>query len=841
MPEMSRPHLGTRGEALLRAGATPEGLTSAEAEERLRHFGPNRLQEKKTSKVALFLRQFRSVLIYILLAAAVLTLILGDARDFLIVVLLILANAVIGFFQEKKAQDSVEALRKLTESHVLVMRDGRAFQMASSLLVPGDVIIVAEGDLVSADARLLEAHGLRVDESVITGESLPAEKDASSSVDAAALPFDWKNSLISGTIVVGGTGQAVVTATGQGTYMSSVAERAEDSPPPSPLTKALSIFLNRYIIIVVIIVLLIGLIGLIQARSPASILYLMVAQLVSSVPEGLPLVITLVMVVGAVQLSKHRTLVRHLPAVETLGSATVIACDKTGTITQGRLQVVMEDAIDAPHLRLCAALCNDSREGLGDPIDVALANWLGQDYGGLREACPREWVLPFDSRTRLMASCNLVNGTRLLFVKGALEALRPTACGGLECREAETQRLAGEGLRVLAFAVGTGEKDDISTWKLELVGLLGLLDPPKPGVRETVEKAKGAGIRFIMVTGDHPTTARAVAEQVSIYTRGDGVLTGSEMETMDDDRLRAELKLATVLARTVPEQKYRVVRVLQEAGEVVTVTGDGVNDVAALNAGDLGVSMGSGTEAAKSASKMIIVDDNLGTLVEAVRIGREIAGNLRKVIYYLLSTSINQMVLILAALVFFLPVPLTAIQILWINLVTDGVQDKTFPFTKAEGDVMTRPPLPPQRQFFDRKQMWRVMYFGVLAGAVLLVMFALLLDRAGLAMATTMVFTALVVGQWVNGIQAQKENDMYLKDVRNSVRLNPYIFLGVGLGLLLQLVAMYALADWFDVVPLGAFEWAAVAVFALMIFFSLEARKAAEALVWARRQDQRAE
>ncbi|MCU0861836.1 MAG: HAD-IC family P-type ATPase, partial [Methanomassiliicoccales archaeon] len=416
-----------------------------------------------------------------------------------------------------------------------------------------------------------------------------------------------------------------------------------------------------------------------------------------------------------------------------------------------------------------------------------------------------------------------------LFVKGAYEALRALATNLEEFPrlEGELDALAEKGLRVLAFGVGNGGEDP-SSWRVRIVGLLGFLDPPKEGVREAVRTAKRAGMRVIMVTGDHPKTAMAIARSVDIWKEGDGMLTGKELEGMDDAQLCGRLKGVTVLARVIPEHKYRVVKTLQSCGEIVAVTGDGVNDVPALRAADLGVAMGSGTEAAKSAAKMIITDNNLGVIVEAIRTGRVIADNIRKVIYYLLSTNVNQLALIALSLAANLPLPLIAIQILWINLVTDGVQDKTFPFAKEEGDVMSRPPKDPQRQFFDKGQMARILFFALAIGWLTFEMYELLLLRYPQELASTIVFTSVVVAQWVNGIQAQKEREPFFVNVRRSFSINPYVYAAVGVGLLLQLAAVYLLTDWFSTVPMDLEHWVYVLMIALVSFAAVEARKLVE-------------
>ena len=837
---IDKPHSKPLDKLLEELGASPSGLSSIEAERRLKLYGKNLLEEEKISKVRIFLRQFKSILIYVLIIASIIALAIGEVKDFTIIILLVFANSILGFWQELKAESSIRALKKLTESRVRVLRDGRLLEIPSSEIVPGDVVLLSEGDLVTADMRLIESSGLLVDESTITGESLPSAKDHSVTLPPDALPYELKNMLLAGTTVVRGSAKAVVVKTGRSTYLASIAERVKEKSPASPLTRALKFFTKRYLILLIAILAMVGIVGYFQARGLIEIAYFLIAQLVSAVPEGLPIVVTLVLVIGALALSKRKTLVRYLPAVETLGSATVIASDKTGTITKGELTVREVFALDEEGLKLVAALCNDAESGVGDPIDVALETWVGEDYEKLRATCPRLWAHPFDTKLRLMATVNEVEGRQLLLVKGAYEALKPMALNAEDIPELEEalNSMAERGLRVLAMGVGDGEcsSSPPGSWRLRIVGLVGFLDPPKEGVKEAVLTAKKAGIRVLMITGDHPLTAKAVAEEVGIWEEGDQVLTGRDLEGMSDDELYEALKRTTVIARILPEHKYRVVKVLQERGEIVAVSGDGVNDVPALKVADLGVAMGSGTEAAKSVAKMVILDNNLKVIVEAVKRGRVIANNIRKAIYYLVSTSIGEIVLISSSILAGLPLPLYPTQIIWINLVTDGVQDKTFPFTKEEGDVMDRPPTRPEKQFFDLKQMAKIALFALVMGFANFMLFRHLLGVCSYEVAVSTIFTSVVVVQWFNGVQALKEDEPFFKNIKRSFKINPYLYLGILAGLALQLTAIYLASDWFHAMPLSAEHWLYVLGTSLLAFLAVEAKKWAVTLLRRRKR-----
>lgn len=825
------PHALTLEEIKRILGTGPQGLNEEEVAQRRELFGKNLIEEEEIDKLELFLRQFRNFLIYILMVAALISLLAGDLKDFGVIIALIIANGVIGFWQELKAETSIRALKQLTETRVRVIREGKNIEIPSRELVPGDLVLLGEGDLVPADIRLTECKGLQVDEALLTGESMPVEKDHRAIVPPNAPIYAHANSLFSGTAIVRGCAMGIVVKTGRFTYLASIAERAKEASPATPFERAIRAFSMRYAMIITMVLFVVGISALLQGKEWMRIAYLLVAQLVSAVPEGLPIVVTLVMVVGALTLSKKKTLTRHLPSVETLGSATVIASDKTGTITEGRLKVERVHAIEEDVLERCAALCNDAESGRGDPIDVALSNWV-DDYEGIRRAFPRVWSFPFDTRMKLMATAHDIGGEWRFFVKGAFEALVRYAEPGEELGSlAQTHDLmAGEGLRVLAFGTGRWNGSEPEKWKIRIVGLIGFLDPPKEGVREAVRTAKCAGIRVIMITGDHPMTAKKVAASVEIFRDGDRVLTGAEIERMEDHELYAALGSSTVLARILPEHKYRVVKVFQANQEIVAVTGDGVNDVPALKVADLGIAMGSGAEAAKGVAKMVILDSNLNVIVDAIKNGRVIVDNVRKVIYYLLSTSICEVVLISTAILGGLPLPLFPIQVLWINLVTDGVQDKMFPFIKEEGDVMRRPPKRPERQFFDSRQISRILIFGLIVGFASFLMYRYLLDLVPYDHAVSIIFTAVVALQWMNGIQAQKEREPFFCNLWKSLTINPLIFVSIIIGLAMQLTALYLVPEWFRATPLELGEWSYVILLMIVTFLVVETMKWAEYL-----------
>jgi Ca2+-transporting ATPase len=810
--------------------SAPKGLPHDEVVRRRKRFGKNLLEEHRVSRLSILIGQFRSPLVLILLAASLISLFVGHRGDALLIFVIVCINTALGFWQELKALTSIEALKKMTESRVAVMRGGKATTVASSQIVPGDIVLLQEGDIVPADLRLVSVEGLGIDESVLTGESVPVDKEADITLPEKTLPYELDNMALSGTVVVKGTATAVAVYTAQQTYLASIAARAQEASPESPLTRSLGIFTKKHLGILLSIIALIGGIAFLQGRPLLDITMLLIAEIVSAIPEGLPIVVTLVLTIGAMALGRKNTLVRYLPTVETLGSATVIASDKTGTITEGKLAVKESFAIDETFTKIAAALANESVKGKGDPIDLALAQWLGVSYEEIRGRYRRTSFYPFDTKHRLMASANIIHEEHRIVVKGAFESLKEFARnrGDFKKLEAVHDEFARKGLRVLAMGVGDYESDDIETWEIDIVGLVGFLDPPKKDVKVAVETAKSAGLQIMMVTGDNALTAAAVSAEVGIFTEGDRVLTGPEISEMDDEALKQRLSDTTVWARMLPEHKYRLVKLMQEKGEIVAVTGDGANDIPALKAADLGIAMGSGAEAAKATAKMILLNNDLSVIIEAVRQGRIIADNIRKSIYFLVSTSIDEIVLISGAILLGYPLPLYPLQILWINLVADSALDKTFPFVREEGNVMKRKPKRPAEQFFDKIQIARTLYASLAIGLLGLWLYKVMISAHGYDAAVSVVFTAMIVAIWVNGLQSLKEHEPFLRHIRTSFTINPYLFLGIFVGIFLQGAVLLFAAEWFhaSVPDLEASGY--ILGMGLSVFFLIEARKWAE-------------
>ncbi len=832
------PHFETIESLAQKMEIYQEGLSTDDAQKNLSIYGYNEIKEKKHNLFILFFSQFKSPLVYVLVVAVMLSFFLGNIHEGVLILIILLLNALIGFWQELKALSSIKALKKLTESKTEVKRDNQIRVISSSELVPGDVIVLSEGDIVPADIRLFDTNGFVIDESILTGESVPVEKDSNLTLPKETLPYELDNMALSGTTVTKGKAEGFVIFTAQKTYLASIASKAEEESPDTPLTKALEVFIKKHMIILLVMIALTAILALWQDRELIEVIYLVIAELVSAVPEGLPIVVTLVLTIGAMTLSVRKVYIRHLPSVETLGSATVIASDKTGTITQGKLEVKDVFSLHETFSQTVSALANESIDGKGDPVDTALALWVGKEYKNIREIYPRINLYPFDSKYRLMASSNIVQKEHKIFVKGAFESLKQFATnqGDFEILEKEHDKLASDGLRVIALGMGEYTTDDIEKWKIEIVGLVGFLDPPKEGVFEAVQTAQRAGLKVMMITGDNPLTATAVAKSVDIYKEGDLVVTGKELNDMDDETLEKIVSKVTVWARVLPEHKYRIVKILQKQGEIVAVTGDGANDVPALRAADLGIGMGSGTDAARSTAKMVLADNNLSVIVDAIKQGRTIASNIRKAIYFLVSTSLDEVILITGAILMALPLPLYPVQILWINLVADSALDKTFPFLKDEEDVMNRAPTKLHEQFLDKVQLLRVLYAALVISLGALFLYVWMLDHYTKESAISTLFTAFIIATWVNGLQSLKEHEPFLKNIKKSLQINPYIFYGISIGIVLQLCAIYLLSNIFHTVPLNSGSLTIIGSMALWVFAMVEIRKWGE-YFWKKRQN----
>ncbi len=770
-------HAVAADEALAALDCRREGLESADVEARRRLFGPNELPKpKRPGLVALFVRQFKSPIIYLLLAAAVVSVAIGEGTDATFIFAVLMINAVIGTIQEWKAETSAEALSAMIHNWVVVRRNGERHRIDGAELVPGDMVLLESGTLVPADIRLVSAIDVKADESLLTGESLPVGKTADLVLPEQSVVGDRRNMLHAGSTVLNGRAEGVVTQTGLHTEIGRIAQAlttAKTAAPP--LVIRLERFTRTIGALVVGAVIIIALVEYLKGMAPADIFFVAVALVVSAIPEGLPVAITIALSVGTARMARRNVIVRSLPAVEGLGACTLIASDKTGTLTCNELTVkrlflpglgdvqvegegyqprgqlvrsgqsadgATKDA--AGLLAVAGALCNeatfrlteDGYHHFGDTVDVAflvLGGKLGVDRDELLEHHAEVGFVPFESARRFAASINRHGAETQAHVKGAAEVVLPL-CDGIDQQAMlnEAERMAADGYRVLAVASGpiadvaAAEKSPDGLRGLAFLGLVGLIDPLRAEVPDAVARCGQAGVQVRMVTGDHPATALAISRELDIAESRDQVVTGVELAGLASDPAETDLTVdvARVFARVEPIQKLAIIESCQRGGHFVAVTGDGVNDAPALRAAHIGVAMGKeGTDVARGAADLILTDDNFASIVNGIEEGRTAYDNVRKVIYLLVSTGASEIVLFFLALIAGLPLPLFAVQLLWLNLVTNGVQHIGLSFEKAEPGVVKRPPRPPDQPIFDRAMIEQTAISGLFIGIVAFLVF----------------------------------------------------------------------------------------------------------------------
>ncbi|MBO5783259.1 MAG: calcium-translocating P-type ATPase, PMCA-type, partial [Clostridia bacterium] len=742
------------------------GLCTDEVLKRRSKFGENRMQEKKKKSIARrFLEQFMDVMIIILLIAAVISFIVActghDPMEFLepaLIVFIVILNAVMGVIQESKAEKALDALKNMSAPHARVLRDNREQIVNAWELVPGDIIILEAGDFVPADARLLKSVNLKSEESALTGESVPSEKDAQAEVSENAPIGDRHTMIFSGCSITYGTATAVVTGTGMHTEMGKIANLlAGEKESKTPLQQKL-FQLGKYLGIVALLAcaVIFG-VGLYNGIDVMDIFMTAVSLAVSAIPEGLPAIVTIVLSLGVTRMVKKNAIIRRLPAVETLGSASVICSDKTGTLTQNRMTLVKLYA-DGKQPGECngnysqaeqqlltyATLCCDGSiafEGekvthIGDPTETAIvfaAHQAGYKKDELNVKYPRIAALPFDSDRKLMSTVNVIDGKKIVIVKGAFDVMA-TRCinGDLERAKEINQQMSASALRVLA--VGMKEISELSDQPtseelengLTFMGLVGMIDPPRPEAKKAVAVCREAGIQPVMITGDHIVTASAIARELGILQDGDLAITGAELDKMSEAELDAAVRNISVYARVSPENKIRIVKAWQKKGEVVSMTGDGVNDAPALKAADIGCAMGiTGTDVAKGASDMTLTDDNFATIVDAVEEGRSIYANIKKVVGFLLGTNISEIIVVFLAMILWHQSPFLSIQLLWINLITDSLPAIALGMEPPEADVMRHRPKPKNESLFANGYGIQIVLQGCMFAALTLCGFML--------------------------------------------------------------------------------------------------------------------
>ena len=882
-----RPYSEEASQVLEHLGTTTDGLSSAQAAARLETVGPNRLPSAPRPHVLLrFVRHFDDVLIYILLAAAVLKAFLGDWVDFTVILVVAVVNALVGFVQEGQAERALDGIRTMLSLSATVRRDGQWTDVDSQTLVPGDVVRVRSGDKVPADVRLVEATNLQVDESALTGESVPAAKDVAP-VGADAGVGDRASMLFSGTIVAAGTGLGVVTGTGAATEIGRIQSLIADvdhleTPLKRQLTR-LGTLLSRAILVMAFAMLVIG--RVVHDFALPDLVSAAIGFAVAAVPEGLPALVTITLALGVQQMARRNAITRKLPAVEALGSVTTICSDKTGTLTKNEMTArtvvtaehryaveglgyeptggVTLDGSPAPvaaHPDLAAlvhagALCNDARVVaddagrwgvVGQPTEGALRTLALKAEVGTDAR--RVAVVPFESANKLSATLDeLVDGTLRVHVVGAPDRLldRSTTQRGpsgtavaldRERWEHAVEELGGQGLRVLAAAerpaapgTTTLDLDDVDTG-LTFLGLVGIVDPPRPEAVAAIADCHRAGIAVKMITGDHAGTAVAIARELGIVRHGEEVtaLTGTELEAMSQEQLRTRVQDVDVYARTSPEHKIRIVRALQSHQEVVAMTGDGVNDAPALTRADIGIAMGiKGTEATKEAAVIVLADDNFATIERAVEEGRRIYDNIRKSVVFLLPTNGAQSLVILVAVLFGLALPLTPVQILWVNLVTAITLSLALAYEPAEPGIMDRPPRSPKESVLSRPSLVVVVWASLLIGGTTLAVY--LLEKqlgASDGVAQTSAVAMLALGQTAFLFSCRFLNGSSL--TWRVLTGNRVVWVAVGSLAVLQAVFTYApfMHSWFDSAPIGWRDWGLTAAFAVGVFLLCEVGKA---------------
>lgn len=837
-----------------------QGLSREESAHRFALSGANALLDKPLRPLwRMLLDQFTDLMIMVLIVAAIISGVIGEVKDTLVIIAIVLLNAMTGFIQEFRTARAMAALKKMTTANAQVLRDGERLTLPATEIVPGDIVLLEAGNLIPADLRLVETAQLKVDEALLTGESATVEKN-SKHLSNPELPLaDRTNMAFKGTAATNGRGRGLVIATGMATELGKIAALLDSGADlKTPLQKRLTTFGQRLGIVVLSICLIILVVGLLRGEGLVLMLLTAISLAVAAIPEALPAVVTISLAVGAHKMVKQHALIRRLPAVETLGSVSYICSDKTGTLTQNKMHVEefyadgaksrewQTVAARAPWSDLFTALslCNDAhrnRQGTltGDPTETALyavALAAGYDKAILEAGAPRLLEVPFDSERKRMTTVHGQGKGVVAYTKGAPENVLPLCVKQLSAKGevalahaevlAQAERMAAEGLRVLAIAQRhwTTLPTDTGTIeaKLVFIGLVGLMDPPRQGAHEAVAMCKSAGIIPVMITGDHPATARAIATRLGIGN--DKVMTGPELAQLGDDEFKQLVKHIRVYARVDPAQKIRIVEALQAHGEFVAMTGDGVNDAPALQRADIGVAMGrGGTDVAREAASMVLLDDNFSTIVHAVREGRRIFDNIRKFIKFVMTGNAGEIWTIFLAPFMGLPMPLLPIHILWVNLVTDGLPGLALTAEPAERGIMKRPPRPSAESIFAHGMWQHMLWVGLSIGAVSLFAQAWAI-HIGSAHWQSMVFTVLTLSQMGHVLAIRSERDSFFSLGRFS---NPYLLGSVALTFLLQMATLYipALNEIFHTQPLTAAELGICLALSSVVFFCVELEK----------------